>query len=108
MTTLEIERFPVPDTSRRARTIELMRLRTLEPGQPLTGLLRRIDAMLRAGGAAYISARRGIEAKEADVGSADQPSENLVWTTALADVVTEDRAERVGGKLHARPSIPAR
>lgn len=254
MTTLEIERFPAPDTSRGARTTELMRLRaaeqlegksvwciaaapteaaaadalagcllavrevgvaprraTLEPEQPLIGLLERLDAMLRGvtmlapalghddedaystgrqqadalvpgevragdvvvlhdpiaaalapairergahavwqasigrwegnsvaawrflhrtrpdldayvtgwragrtaslgrtGVAAYISARRVIEAKEADAASPDQPNENLVWTTALADVVMEDRAERVGGKLEARPSIPAR
>jgi hypothetical protein len=254
VTTLEIERFPAPGTSRAARTVELMRLRaaeqlegkavwciaaapteeaaadalarcllagrdvgvvsrraTVEPEQPLVGLLGRLDAMLRGvtmlapafglddedaystgsrqadalvpdevragdvvvlhdpiaaalapairdrgahavwqasigrwegnataawrflhqthppldayvtgwrpariaslgrtGIAAYISARRVIEAKEADAANPDQPNENLVWTTALADVVTEDRAERVGGKLHARPSIPAR
>jgi hypothetical protein len=253
VTTLEIERFPAPDTSRAVRTVELMRLRaaeqlegkavwcvaaaptevaaadalarcllalgevgvasrraTLEPGQPLIGLLKRLDAMLRGsttlapafgrededaystgrqqadalipgevragdvvvlydpiaaalapairergahavwqasigpwegntvaawrflhqahppmdayvtgwrsarvaslgrtGVAAYISARRVIEAKQADSANPDQPNENLVWTTALADVVMEDRAERVGGKLHARPSIPA-
>jgi hypothetical protein len=254
VTTLEIERFPAPDTNRRARTVELMRHRaaeqlegqsvwciavapteaaaadalaqcllavgeagvaprraTLEPEQPLSGLLERLDAMLRGlatlapafgrddehayatgrqqadalipdevragdvvvlhdpvaaalapairergahavwrpsigrwegnavaawrflhrtrpaldayvtgwrsartvpfgrtGVAAHMSARRVVAAKEADAAGADQPNQNLVWTTALADVVTDDRAERVGGKLHARPSIPAR
>jgi hypothetical protein len=68
----------------------------------------RITSLGRTGVAAYISARRVIEAKEADAANPDQPNENLVWTTALADVVTEDRAERVGGKLQARPSIPVR
>jgi hypothetical protein len=254
MTTLEIERFPAPDTSHRARAIESARLRaaeqlegksvwciavaptevaaadalvrcllaarefgvaprraTLEPGQPLIGLLKRVDGMLRGvtlltpefgrddedaystgrqqadalipgevragdvvvlhdpiagalspairergahavwqpsvgrwqgntvaawrflhrtgpaldayvtgwrsagtvalgrtGVAAYMSARRVVAAKEADAANPDQPNENLVWTTALAEVVMDDRAERVGGKLHARPSIPAR
>jgi hypothetical protein len=49
-----------------------------------------------------------LAAKEADAADPDQPNENLVWTTAWAEVVMDDRAERVGGKLHARPSIPAR
>jgi trehalose synthase len=253
VTTLEIERFPAPETSRKARMVELMRLRaaeqlegksvwcvavvpgeaaaadalvdclvdmpeiavaprraTLEPGQPLIGLLTRLDAMLRGamtvasslgpddedvyamgsqqadalipGGvragdvvilhdpiaaalapairergahalwqpsigcweastlaawrflhrtrpvldayvtgwrsarplshgrtavAAYISSRRVLAAKEAQVATPNHPGESLVWTTALGDVVMDDRIERVGGKLHARPSIPA-
>jgi hypothetical protein len=60
----------------------------------------------RTGIAAYISARRVIEAKDADAGNSDQPNENLVWTTALADVVTEDRAERVGGQAPRPPVDP--
>jgi hypothetical protein len=77
-----------------------------EPVRPVRS--SRIASLGRTGVAEYISARRVIEAKEADSANPDQPNENLVWTTALADVVMEDRAERVVGKLHARPSIPAR
>jgi hypothetical protein len=49
-----------------------------------------------------------VEQKEPDAANPDQPNETLAWTTALADVVLQDRAERVGGKLHALPSIQAR
>jgi hypothetical protein len=67
----------------------------------------RSESLGRTAVAAYISSRRVLAAKEAEAADPDQPDENLVWTTALADVVMDDRAERVGGKLHARPSIPA-
>jgi hypothetical protein len=60
----------------------------------------------RTGVAAHTSARSVVAVKEAEAANPDQPDENLVWTTALADVVMDDHAERVGGKLHARPSIP--
>jgi hypothetical protein len=56
----------------------------------------------------YISATRAVEAMEADTATRDGSYEDLVWTTILADVVRDDRAERVGGTLHARPSVPAR
>jgi hypothetical protein len=57
--------------------------------------------------AAHMSARRVVAAKEAEAANPDQPDENLVWTTALADVVMDDRAERVGASSTlARRSRP--
>jgi hypothetical protein len=62
----------------------------------------------RAGVTAYISATRALAAKEAGAATREQPYEELAWTTVLADVVRDDRFERVGGTLHPRPSVPAR
>lgn len=62
----------------------------------------------RAGIAAYICATRAVAAKEADVVIGEQRYGELVWPAVLADVVRDDRAERVGGALHARPSVPVR
>jgi hypothetical protein len=64
----------------------------------------------RAGIAAYIAASAGVSAK-VDAGGPGGPGsgyEEISWTTLLADVVREDRAERVGGTVHARPSVAAR
>jgi len=32
----------------------------------------------------------------------------VAWATALAEVIRDDRAETVGGTLHARPVVAAR
>jgi hypothetical protein len=46
-----------------------------------------------------------IAVKEADeTGRGDR----VAWATALADVIRADRAETVGGRLHARPAVAAR
>jgi hypothetical protein len=39
---------------------------------------------------------------------ATPPFEDAAWSTLLADVVAGDRGERVGGRRHARPGVPAR
>jgi len=36
------------------------------------------------------------------------PGDMLGWRSALADVVTDDRAEHVGGRRHVRPAVAAR
>jgi hypothetical protein len=36
------------------------------------------------------------------------PGGQLAWRSALADVVTDDREEHVGGRIHIRPAVPAR
>jgi len=36
------------------------------------------------------------------------PGDMLGWRTALADVVTDDRDEHVGGRRHVRPAVAAR
>ena len=46
-----------------------------------------------------------VAVKAADeTGRADR----VAWATALADVIRADRAETVGGTLHARPAVAAR
>jgi hypothetical protein len=62
----------------------------------------------RAGIAAYIAAAGVVSAKQVDADRAGSDYEDIGWTTLLADVVREDRAERVGGTVHARPSVAAR
>lgn len=71
----------------------------------------RGDRTGRLGGtgiAAYISAPEMVSAKKADASRPGQSYEEICWTTLLADVVCDDRAERVGGTVHARPSVAAR
>jgi trehalose synthase len=58
--------------------------------------------------AAYISAPGVVSAKAVDVTGPDQRAAEICWTTLLADVVRDDRAERVGGTVQARPSVAAR
>ncbi|MCW2986689.1 MAG: hypothetical protein JWR63_4259, partial [Conexibacter sp.] len=36
------------------------------------------------------------------------PRDELAWRTALADVVTDDRAEHVGGRRNVRPAVGVR
>jgi hypothetical protein len=36
------------------------------------------------------------------------PDAELDWNGILADVLTADRAQTVGGTLHARPTVAAR
>jgi len=61
-----------------------------------------------AGIAAYISAPGVMSAKQVDASEPDQSYEEICWTAVLADVVRDDRADRVGGTVHARPSVAAR
>ena len=49
-----------------------------------------------------------ISAKEVDASRSGQGYEEIGWTTLLADVVRDDRAERVGGTVRARPSVAPR
>jgi hypothetical protein len=62
----------------------------------------------RARIAAYISAPGLVSAKEVDASESGRGYDEIGWTTLLADVVRDDRAERVGGTVHARPSVAAR
>jgi hypothetical protein len=62
----------------------------------------------RARIAAYISAPGLVSAKEVDASESRRGYDEIGWTTLLADVVRDDRAERVGGTVHARPSVAAR
>jgi hypothetical protein len=71
----------------------------------------RAGAQRRSGIAAYIGASAVVSAKEVDTsgaGGSGSGYEEIGWTTLLADVVRGDRAERVGGTVHARPSVAAR
>jgi hypothetical protein len=64
-----------------------------------TGAARRI--------AAIIPSAELVAAKDVD----ETPSyrhEDVAWASALADVIRADRAETVGGRLHARPTVAAR
>ena len=38
----------------------------------------------------------------------DAASEDLAWSSLLADVLEHDRVECVGGTLHVRPTVAAR
>jgi hypothetical protein len=58
--------------------------------------------------AAYIAASGVVSAKEVDASRSGQGYEEIGWTTLLADVVRDDRTERVGGTVRARPSVAAR
>jgi trehalose synthase len=58
--------------------------------------------------AAYISAPAVVSAKAVDADRPGQRADEICWTTLLADVVRNDRAERVGGTVQARPSVAAR
>lgn len=62
----------------------------------------------RAGIAAYIAASAVVSAKEVDTHGPGMDRDEIGWATLLADVVRGDRAERVGGTVHARPSVAAR
>lgn len=71
----------------------------------------RSDRPVRTGRAriaAYIAAPSVISAKEVDASRSGQGYEEIGWTTLLADVVRDDRAERVGGTVRARPSVAPR
>jgi hypothetical protein len=58
--------------------------------------------------AAFIGAPGILSAKEIGGGSAADSYERLGWRSLLADIVREDRAERVGGTVAARPFVAAR
>jgi hypothetical protein len=55
--------------------------------------------------AALIPAVDAVAAMDVDEAPS---SSDLAWSIALADVVCADRAESVGGTLHARPAVAAR
>jgi hypothetical protein len=77
----------------------------------MTSRPRSHASSARARIAAYIAAPGVLSAKEVDAGGAvglDSGYDEIGWTTLLADVVSGDRAERVGGTERARPSIAAR
>jgi hypothetical protein len=61
-----------------------------------------------AGVAAYIAAAGVVSAKEVDTNGPGSDYQEIGWATLLADVVREDRAERVGGTVNARPLVAAR
>lgn len=58
--------------------------------------------------AAFIGAPGILSAKEMGAGAPDDSYEQLGWRSLLADIVREDRAERVGGTVAARPFVAAR
>jgi hypothetical protein len=58
--------------------------------------------------AAYVAAPSVVSAKEVDASRSGEGYEEIGWTTLLADVVRDDRTERVGGTVRARPSVAAR
>jgi hypothetical protein len=58
--------------------------------------------------AAFIGAPEILSAKEMGAGATDGSYTQLGWRSLLADIVREDRAERVGGTVSARPSVAAR
>lgn len=49
-----------------------------------------------------------VEAKAVAGAARDDDLRATAWSVALADVVSTDREEHVGGALHARPAVPAR
>jgi hypothetical protein len=58
--------------------------------------------------AAFIGASGVLSAKEMDAGAPDDGYEKLGFRSLLADIVRQDRAERVGGTVSARPFVAAR
>jgi hypothetical protein len=75
--------------------------------RPAAGTPAGTGPTARTGIAAYISAPGLVSAKEVDTSPASG-YELLGWTSLLADVVSGDREDRVGGTLHARPAIARR
>jgi hypothetical protein len=49
-----------------------------------------------------------IAAKEFALGVTGEDPRPLAWRMAVAEVVRTDRLEAVGGRLHAKPAVPAR
>jgi hypothetical protein len=64
-----------------------------------------LDAYTRPVHAYLLSRPRGVAAI---IPSRRECSDCLGWASALTEVIREDRTERVGGVLHARPSVAAR
>jgi hypothetical protein len=58
--------------------------------------------------AAFIGAPGILSAKEICTGAPGDSYEKLGWTSLLADVVREARADRVGGTVTARPFVAPR
>jgi hypothetical protein len=67
---------------------------------PRDAVVERVAAAMPSAGV--------VVAKEFPLGAASDEPERLAWRTTLAEVVRGDRGERVGGTLHARPSVAAR
>ena len=57
------------------------------------------------GVAAVIPAAGGVAAKEVERGRGDRA---LAWSTLLADILSADAGETVGGRFHPRPAVAAR
>jgi hypothetical protein len=64
---------------------------------PTGQLLRQVVAMMP--GADLLAAKQVF---------GPHPADMLGWRAALADVVTDDRDEHVGGRRHVRPAVAAR
>jgi hypothetical protein len=64
-----------------------------------------LDTYTRPVHAYLLSRPRGVAAI---IPSRRECSDCLGWASALTEVIREDRTERVGGVLHARPSVAAR
>jgi hypothetical protein len=58
--------------------------------------------------AAAIPSAGMVAAKEIPARSAADEPGRMAWNSALAEVVQEDRDERVGGRLHPRPQVAGR
>jgi hypothetical protein len=84
---------------RHAAPIDAFVMSWFEPGERLP--VERIAAAMPSAG---VLATKEIAAAGTDV----QRLQNQGWSALLADIVDGDRAECVGGTLHARPSVPAR
>jgi hypothetical protein len=61
-----------------------------------------------AGMAGFIAAHDVVSAKELPVRDSRPELHHVAWTALLADVVSEDRGETVGGRYHARPTVAVR
>lgn len=73
-----------------------------------------VDERLGAGGpervTALVPASKHLDIREVPLGSDAARAERvaLAWISLLGDIVEEDRADRVGGTIQARPVVAAR
>jgi hypothetical protein len=97
---VEVERFATPTTAAQVRMLERVRRRT---AARLAG--RRVLVMPTLTSGADVAGT--LATKELDPGISAQRRQ-LGWASALADAVSADRRDSVGGTLHARPNVAAR
>lgn len=112
---------------RGAHTVWHLRRRS---GPPAPGVRAAIDLLDRSGAAAVdavvldervgiggpervtalIPASRLLDIREVPLGRDTAPAQRqaLAWISLLGDIVEEDRADRVGGTIQARPMVAAR